>query len=105
MKHELSEQDLQLRYEQFKAESARKRDLEEKLEKQLANKNKHTYQVHFMSRSLGSDYGSFRCDRCGVIYYHSPTSIFKDDKEVYEYACGNCTNSIIYKDHNYEPFS
>lgn len=64
----------------------------------------HRYGPWFMQCSLRSDYGTFTCDKCGSTFYHSPSTITKGVKTIYECCCGHCTNSIIQRDHDQTPF-
>jgi hypothetical protein len=66
--------------------------------------NKHRYATWFMQTSFGSDYGSYSCDKCGRTFYHSPSTITKAAKEVYHCCCGYCTNEIIKRDWNEQPY-
>lgn len=78
--------------------------LEIKAEKRKEFESKHKYAPHFMQTSLGADYGQFSCERCKSKFYHSPSTITRGSKTIYEYCCGHCTNTIIYSDWNKEPY-
>jgi hypothetical protein len=67
-------------------------------------RNSHYFDAWFMQTSLEADYGTFRCDKCEKVFYHSPASISKAAETLYSCCCGNCTNSIIYKDWGKEPY-
>lgn len=66
--------------------------------------NKHRYTPWFIQTSLGADYGTFVCDRCGGTFYHSPSTITLADKTVHKCCCGHCTNTIINRDWHEEPY-
>lgn len=65
---------------------------------------KHYYSMWFMSNSLGADYGTHTCDKCGRVFHHSPSRITKAAKQVYDCVCGYCTNEIIHRDWNSTPY-
>lgn len=65
---------------------------------------RHKYGLWFLGSSLGADYGTFYCDKCGSTFYHSPSEITLAGKVVYKCCCGNCTNSIINRDWGKEPY-
>ncbi|WP_288424238.1 hypothetical protein [uncultured Spirosoma sp.] len=64
----------------------------------------HTYAPWFMSLSVGADYGHWDCEYCGRHFYHSPSTIKRAAKVVYECVCGHCTNQIIERDHGHFPY-
>lgn len=66
--------------------------------------NKRTFSPHFMSNSLGSDYGTFVCDMCNSKFHHSPSTIYVGEDTINECVCGNCTNNIIFSDYGSKPF-
>lgn len=66
--------------------------------------SRHKYALWFLGASLGADYGTFTCDKCGFTFYHSPSTIKLAGKVVYDCCCGNCTNSIINRDWGEEPY-
>lgn len=78
--------------------------LERKEEKRKEFESKHKYAPHFMQTTLGADYGQFTCDRCRGMFYHSPSTITRGSKTIYECCCGHCTNTLIYSDWNKEPY-
>lgn len=53
------------------------------------------YNLWFFSGSLTADYGTFRCDRCGLTFHHSPSTITRAAKPVYTCCCGYCTNELV----------
>lgn len=55
----------------------------------------YTYSLWFLSNSTTADYGEFECDSCGRTFYHSPSTIRKAGKLVYNCCCGRCTNELI----------
>lgn len=65
---------------------------------------KRTFSPHFMSKSMGADYGTFDCDKCHNEFYHSPSTIYLGEVLEYEHICGHCCNALIYPDHGVEPF-
>lgn len=64
----------------------------------------HTYSTWFMQTSFRSDYGTYKCNKCGRVFYHSPSTIYRAKAVVYNCACGYCTNDIIKSDYNQEPY-
>ncbi len=69
-----------------------------------AAKNKHTYELWYMQTSLGADYGSFTCDKCSDLFYHSPSTIYYNHEVKYACCCGDCTNRIIFNDWGEKPY-
>lgn len=65
---------------------------------------KHKYSPWFMSNSLGADYGSYTCSKCSRLFYHSPSTITRANKEIYHCCCGYCTNEIISRDWGKDPY-
>jgi hypothetical protein len=68
------------------------------------NDNKHRYSPWFMRTDFDNDYGSFTCDKCGCGFYHSPSTITLNGKELYNCCCGNCTNELIFNDWRKTPY-
>lgn len=79
--------------------------LEQKEKRKIEFENKHRYSPWFYSNSFGADYGTYSCDACKRNFHHSPSTITLAGKVVYNCACGNCTNSIIYRDWKEYPFN
>ena len=71
---------------------------------QAAKTEKRTFSPHFMSDSLGADYGEFDCEICHNTFYHSPSTIYQGETELHDCVCGHCTNKIIKQDHGSTPF-
>ncbi len=66
--------------------------------------NKHTYELWYMQTSLEADYGSFTCDKCDRLFYHSPSTIYYNHVVKYTCCCGDCTNRIIFNDWHEKPY-
>lgn len=58
----------------------------------------HRISVWYGHTSLGADYGSFSCQKCGYNFYHSPSRILFGKDEQYNCVCGDCVNSILRHD-------
>lgn len=67
---------------------------EKKEQKKLDFQNKFRFQIWFMQTTLGADYGQFECNKCGRIFYHSPTRVYKAKQKLFNCACGHCVNNM-----------
>ena len=69
----------------------------DKRKAKLREKFETTYrvQLHFMSESLGADYGTYHCERCKSKFHHSPSTLFRGPIKIHEITCGNCVNSLF----------
>lgn len=56
-----------------------------------------TYRVrlHFFQNRLNADYGTFRCNKCGSTFHHSPSTVYLGAEMQYLDCCGHCVNSIM----------
>lgn len=83
-------------------------DYEASLATKASNKQKFDttcrYAPWFLGTSLSADYGTFTCDRCRSKFFHSPSTISLGTKEEYNCCCGNCTNLLVYSDHQETPY-
>jgi hypothetical protein len=70
-----------------------------------AKNHKHTYSLWYLQPRLGGDYGTFHCDKCRRVFYHSPSTIYYNGAEKYSCCCGYCTNEMIYNDWNERPYA
>lgn len=66
--------------------------------------NLHEFEPWFFGTGLHQDYGTFTCSNCKREFFHSPSRIKKAGKIIYNCACGHCTNDIINRDYNSQPY-
>ena len=68
---------------------------ERKEEARLKFEASYRIELWFIQASFTADYGQFNCDKCGRVYYHSPSYVYKGKEELHKCCCGYCVNTLM----------
>lgn len=61
----------------------------------LSIHNQLTYSLWYPSNHLHFEAGNFTCERCNLGFTHSPATIKRGAKVLYDSCCGECSNELI----------